>query len=217
MPGNRVTREQIEMIACRYAWAAERAMGRDVLEVACGPGLGLSLLADRARHLVAGDSDAECLRVCNARHQGHVPLLRLDAQTLPFAGACFDVVVMFEAIYYVPDPGRFLTECRRVLRSGGSLLLALPNKHWPGFNPSPESHAYFSPPELAELCGQHGFSVAVFGTYPQDRLTTAQRMLGVARQVSTKLGLVPRDRGRTEAIRSFLKRVNPCGEKPVDG
>ena len=31
MPGNQVTREQLEMIACRYAWAADHVAELDSL------------------------------------------------------------------------------------------------------------------------------------------------------------------------------------------
>lgn len=207
MPGNQVAPEQIEMIVCRYAWAARWAAAKDVLEVACGPGIGLGALAARARRLVAGDYDLACLAVCRAHYRGRVPLLRLDAQRLPFPDHCFDLVIMFEAIYYLPDPDGFLAEARRILRPAGRLLLALPNRDWPGFAPSPESRRYFSPMELAHHGARAGFEVKVYGRYPQARLTTAQRLLRLVRRVATVLGLVPKDPGKTEAVRRVLKRL----------
>ena len=87
------------------------------------------------------------------------------------------------------------------------MLLALPNRDWPGFHPSPESRRYYSPVELAALGARHGFQVRLFGVFPQDRLSIAQRVLWAARRVSTALGLVPKDWQRTERIRSLLKRL----------
>jgi len=207
MPGNQVAPEQIEMITCRYAWAAGLAAGKDVLEVACGPGIGLGALASRARRLVAGDYDLTCLGVCRSHYGTRVPLLRLDAQRLPFPDGSFDLVIMFEAIYYLPDPERFFGEARRILRPGGRLLLALPNRDWPGFAPSPESHRYFSPVELARLGAGAGFEVAVYGRYPQARQTAAQRLLRWIRRTATVLGVVPKDPRKTEAVRRWLKRL----------
>lgn len=207
MPGNQVTAEALRMIACRYAWAVESARGREVLEVACGPGLGLGMLGSAAARLVAGDYDAEVLRVAVANHGAEVPLLRLDAQALPFKSASFDVVLMFEAVYYLRNPEHFVMEARRLLRREGCLLIALPNRDWPGFSPSPESSRYFAPSELVDMLGGCGFHATLYGTYPQTSQTVPQRILGAVRRGATRLGLVPRDWRRTEALRRLVKRL----------
>ena len=45
-PGQPASRIQLEMLAARYRWAAEQARGKDVLEAACGAGMGLPVLAE---------------------------------------------------------------------------------------------------------------------------------------------------------------------------
>lgn len=45
---------------------------------------------------------------------------------LTFAGASFDFVISLEVFEHVPDFGRALSECHRVLRPGGSLLFSVP-------------------------------------------------------------------------------------------
>ena len=45
---------------------------------------------------------------------------------LPFEDGSFDLVTCIEAFYYVADPLRGLAEIRRVLRPGGTVLLATP-------------------------------------------------------------------------------------------
>ncbi len=47
-PGIRVTREGHRMLIARYAYAERSCAGRDALEVGCGAGMGLGLLATRA-------------------------------------------------------------------------------------------------------------------------------------------------------------------------
>lgn len=44
-----------------------------------------------------------------------------DAAHLPFAAACYDVVVMAFVLFHVPEPKAALREVQRVLRAGASL------------------------------------------------------------------------------------------------
>ena len=45
---------------------------------------------------------------------------------LPFPDESFDVVTCYEAFHYVEDPVRGIAEIRRVLRPGGTVLIAVP-------------------------------------------------------------------------------------------
>ena len=85
-PGQPASRIQLEMLEARYAWAAEQAREKDVLEAGCGAGLGLPALARVARSVQAGDVDAENLRAARAACAGHanVTLRAFHAQNLPF-------------------------------------------------------------------------------------------------------------------------------------
>ena len=56
-PWQGATRMQMSMLRTRYGWAAEYAAGKNILEVACGAGLGLGWLAKGARYVEAGDID----------------------------------------------------------------------------------------------------------------------------------------------------------------
>ena len=58
---------------------------------------------------------------------GDLPKVRfgvVDAQTLPFATASFDIVVANHMLYHVPDRGRALAEIRRVLQPAGRFFAA---------------------------------------------------------------------------------------------
>lgn len=57
------------------------------------------------------------------RAGGAGPLVRADAQQLPFAASTVDVVVCTESFHWYPDQARTLGELARVLKPGGRLLI----------------------------------------------------------------------------------------------
>src|SRR5690349_18290635 len=138
LPRQGATRMQMSMLRTRYGWAAQYAAGKYVLEVACGAGLGLVWLAQRARRVAAGDIDQENCRIAREAccGQANIRVEWMDALELPFEARSFDLVVLFEALYYLTDVPRFLAEARRVLRPGGALLISTVNCEWSGFHPS---------------------------------------------------------------------------------
>jgi ubiquinone/menaquinone biosynthesis C-methylase UbiE len=108
--GERVTRAQLERFYQRYGWAGEYCKGKDVLELACGTGPGLGHLLLVASSLRAGDVSDEVLAVARAHYGDRVRLDRFDASNTPFADASFDVVILFEAIYYLQGAAEFIDE-----------------------------------------------------------------------------------------------------------
>src|SRR5207244_13479287 len=100
--GTPVTAEGASMIATRYHVAADLARGKRVLELACGSGQGLGLVGRAAARLVGGGLSAPLLRQARVHYGGRVPLVRLSAESLPFAAGAFDVALCFEASYYIP-------------------------------------------------------------------------------------------------------------------
>jgi SAM-dependent methyltransferase len=83
-----------------------------VLEVGCGPGRYASF--SKAEDYVGVDI-------------GWSPDVRASAVALPFRDGCFDRVVMMDVIEHVADVDRVLSECWRVLRTGGLLMILTPN------------------------------------------------------------------------------------------
>jgi SAM-dependent methyltransferase len=51
-----------------------------------------------------------------------------SAEEISLPDKSVDVVVSFETIEHVPNPGRFLDECVRVLVPGGRLIISTPDK-----------------------------------------------------------------------------------------
>jgi SAM-dependent methyltransferase len=53
-----------------------------------------------------------------------------DAQCLPFADTSFDTVFCSQVLEHVPEPWLCLSEFRRVLKPGGTLILSVPHISW---------------------------------------------------------------------------------------
>ncbi|MFI7190020.1 class I SAM-dependent methyltransferase [Nocardia nova] len=105
-------------------WACRRASG-DVLEVAIGTGLNLSFYADTVL-LTGVDLSSQMLAIARGRAADLRPATRLqegDAQALSFPDNAFDSVVCTFGLCAIPDSERAIAEMRRVLRSGGHLIL----------------------------------------------------------------------------------------------
>ncbi|HUM16456.1 MAG TPA: class I SAM-dependent methyltransferase [Candidatus Nitrosotalea sp.] len=58
--------------------------------------------------------------------RAHRPDVGADVQALPFRDGAFDAIKATELLEHVPDVGRALGECRRVLRPGGHLVITAP-------------------------------------------------------------------------------------------
>lgn len=198
-----VTELALSMLYTRYVYAAGFCEGKNVLEVACGAGHGLGYVAKRARQVIGGDFTMNLLRQAQVASARLVPLLRLDAQDLPFHALSFDVVLLYEAIYYLARPEQFLDECRRVLRPNGLLVLCTVNPEWSDFNPSPLSTRYFSATELSELLVRRGFRVQLQGGFPVTRASLIERAISLLKCVAIALYLIP----RTMQGKEFLKRI----------
>ena len=213
IPGNQVTQEQLERMFHRYHFASSFAEGRDVLEVACGAGLGLGYIARKARKVVGGDYTENLLMTAKGYYQGRLPLLRLDAHFLPFRDCSFDVVILYEAIYYLAEVETFLSEARRLLRNQGVLLIATVNKDWSEFNPSPFSTHYFSVPELSDLLHKKGFNVETYGAYSVLPKGAREKIVVFIRKLAVVLHLIP----KTMKGKELLKKIFYGKLKPLKG
>jgi ubiquinone/menaquinone biosynthesis C-methylase UbiE len=201
--GDRVSGEQVQRMYTRYYFARQYCNGKDVLDLGCGSGQGLGYLAKVAKKVVGADYSASLLRMTQEHYQDRIPLIRLDAQVLPFKNQSFDVAILFEAIYYLKDPQSFIKECVRVLRPGGTLLICNPNRHLLDFNPSPHSYHYFSAPDFVELLSPFGFQVECFVDCEVDYGDPKQYLLSFIKKTVVNLRLMP----KTMAGKKLFKRI----------
>jgi ubiquinone/menaquinone biosynthesis methyltransferase len=98
------------------------AAPRDVvLDVATGTGLVARAVSERYGCEVVGlDRSADMLSAAAAR-DGHIPLVRARAESLPFADESFDHLTFTYLLRYVDDPAATMRELARVVRPGGRI------------------------------------------------------------------------------------------------
>jgi ArsR family transcriptional regulator len=99
----------------------------DLVDVGCGQGRILKLLATRAHRAVGVDIDSTARR--NARAElllAGIPngsLRKGDMYALPFAAGEFDTAILDDVLAGADRPADALNETRRILRGGGRLLV----------------------------------------------------------------------------------------------
>jgi len=204
-PGLKASKEQLSRLYHRYRFASDYASNRDVLEVACGSGIGLGYLALTARHVVGGDIDAKNVGIACDLYKGNknIDIISLDAHHLNDPDSSFELVLLYEAIYYLQKPQVFVAEAFRVLRQGGSLIICSVNKDWEDFHPSPFTHHYFSVPELFQLLVEQFDSVDLYGAFPTKSNGFSGRCVSLIKRTATRFHLIP----GSLAARAYLKRI----------
>lgn len=201
--GEWVTPEALSMVYTRYRFAAECCRGRRVLEVACGPGVGLGYLGRQAGAIVGGDLTESLLRQAHRTVQGATPLVRFRAEALPLRAGSRDVIVCYEALYFFEDVDTFLKECRRVLAPQGQLILCTVNPEWPECNPSSYARRYYSARELSALLRQSGFTCELFGAFPAQPASWRAAWVARLKRAAVAWRLIP----ATMAGKRWLKRL----------
>ena len=112
-----------------------------ILDIGCGSGRHTAAAYDLAKGIVIGadpdfgDLQAACSRLdfhgqWQPHHQSGWALAGADITRLPFGGDIFDIVICSEVLEHIPDHGRAVAECVRVLKPGGELVVSVPRR-WP--------------------------------------------------------------------------------------
>lgn len=164
----------------RYQFAARWVKGAmTVLDFACGTGYGVAYLDVDSRTKVIGlDNAVDAVRRARQRFgaQG-AQFVAGDATAFPFGPATFDMVVCLETIEHVADVDRLLSQIRRVLRPGGTVIFSTPNR----LLHSPNSAKPLNPYHVVEYTIEQFRAVLapqfvieeIYGQQPQDPARSA--------------------------------------------
>jgi ArsR family transcriptional regulator len=99
----------------------------NLLDIGCGQGRLLKLLASRAKRVVGVDIDQQARRLARAElllaGLPNCSLRQGDMLSLPFADGEFDTVIMDDVLSEASEPTAAVNEAKRLLGDGGRLLL----------------------------------------------------------------------------------------------
>ena len=141
-----------------------------VLDVGCGQGLFLSRVRDRFPEVTELHACDISPRLCEMA-SANVPEAKVtvaDATTLtPYEDDYFDFVFMISSLEHMVEHATALSACRRVLKPGGVLVVAVPNRSWLRYDRWLELHDptqpiddyWFRPDELRGLLREAAFTV----------------------------------------------------------
>ena len=138
----------------------------EVLELGCGSGHAVSIMAKQAPRgtIHAIDPSVAMLAQARARNRapcgtGRVRVYRARTEQLPFASGSMDKILAVNVAYFWREPAAALREIRRVLRPAGILSIYVTDastmRHWPFAGA--ETHRLFDRAELERALRDGGF------------------------------------------------------------
>lgn len=154
--------------------------GDRLLEIGFGEGYGADIVRPWIGSYVGVEVDAGAVAHAQKHHRADsVTFLEYDGAALPFEEASFGLVISFQVLEHVQDPAAFLREARRVVRAGGVVLVATPNRNHrldDGERPWNRYHVReFSPAELDAAMRDVFEEVEIFGIHGSKRMNTIER------------------------------------------
>lgn len=234
---------QIDLIEALLDWGEVRQASQ-ILDVGCGIGGSSLYLAEKFAAAATGitlspvQANRASQRAAAAGLSDRTHFQVADALQMPFADESFDLVWTLESGEHMPDKQQFLAECFRVLKPGGTLLMAT----WchrptpPGLTADEQQHlekiyrVYCLPfvislPDYAAIAQDLGLqnlrtadwsdAVAPFWNVVIDSALTPTAIIGLLRsgwttiQAALSLGLMSRGYQR-----GLVKFGLLCGTKP---
>lgn len=113
-------------------------------------------------------------------HSGKLSIHCAETSSLPFPDASFDLIIAINVIYFLEPPELHLKEIRRVIKTGGSLLIGFRPRHSvEHLEFTKENFILYETDELRKLVEDNGFEVARerTNTYQKDSVDETEFMV----------------------------------------
>jgi len=202
-----------------YEWIARRVDGLRVIDMACGEGYGVEVLARRAQSVVGVDANPEAHEHARLRYPG--ANVRFERDLIETYTAPADVVVCLQTIEHVQDADALLAHFGSLAGARGSVYVSTPNVLTLAPKGADRSgnpwhvHEYRAA-EFEALCRRHFGTVEVRGLFHAGKLRLHELALRLGwDRVHPRLGITGPFYDRfTPAISSadFALRAASAGE-----
>lgn len=136
-----------------------------VLEIGCGGGGNLAMLAKSAKHLTAVEMEADAVAVARGRGIGEIAQGKLG-DDLPAFAASYGVVAMFDVLEHIPDDAAALQTVRALLEPAGRVFITVPAYMllWSEHDRIAHHHRRYTRTSLTRVLQANGFRV-VYASY----------------------------------------------------
>jgi 2-polyprenyl-3-methyl-5-hydroxy-6-metoxy-1,4-benzoquinol methylase len=108
-----------------YEWVAARCAGLDAIDMACGEGYGVDVLARHARRVTGVDANPEAHEHARAKYTR--PGVRFVRDLVESYSEPCDALTFLQTIEHVQEPAEILRHFQRMLRPGGTAYVSTPN------------------------------------------------------------------------------------------
>jgi 2-polyprenyl-3-methyl-5-hydroxy-6-metoxy-1,4-benzoquinol methylase len=186
----------VRMVGIRRAWFVARQIRRQgrVLDVGCGRGITLGALADSGFETHGFEVSSQAVQGIDRRVQTRIAT-SLEAAQYP--DQFFDGIIIWHVLEHVLNPSAVLREARRILKPGGTIIVAVPNfsslqARWSGpawFHLDPPRHLFHFPlAALERLLTDSGFECQ-----SSHHFSLRQNPFGWVQSALNKLPWLPRN------------------------
>lgn len=136
-----------------------------LLDIGSGTGEALVRLREHFEHVVGVDASAAAMAYASKKinDRKSVTLIRGSAFRPSLRNGMFDCCLLLDVIEHLEQPGLALSQAAAVLRTGGQLIVSVPNwTNWItarflGLNP--EHRTFYTPSGWKQLIERYGFRV----------------------------------------------------------
>ena len=130
------------------------------VDIGCGTGYTAKVFESNWR-MVGADVSRNALQLCKSRGLRRLCQVDMTDFSLPFKTGSVDLVLALDVVEHVEDDIQALTECYRILKTGGALIITVPAfmALWSPWDESLGHKRRYTAPELIQALRKAGFSV----------------------------------------------------------
>ena len=121
-----------------------------ILDIGCGSGRALSLLRERGWDTYGVEANSQAVDI--ARNKLNLKVSLGNISNVDFQSNFFDVAMMTHSLEHMPNPKDILRKVNKILKTGGNLIITVPNvdsfgaryfkQFWLGWDPPRHLYAF---------------------------------------------------------------------------